>query len=77
MDINMKKAVRIMLFGFGVLLVITFFATIAYDYYLINTRMFANPLGIQFTIILSAILFFAPGVICIIVAHILKRKEVK
>jgi hypothetical protein len=71
----MKKAIRIMIFGIGVLLIIVFFVTIAYDYYLINTRMFANPLGIQFTIILSAILFFFPAVICIIVAHILKRKK--
>jgi hypothetical protein len=71
----MKKAVRVILFVVGLLLVIIFFSSIAYDYYLINTRLFAVPLGIQFTIILSGLLFLLPGIICIILACFIKRKK--
>jgi hypothetical protein len=74
---RMKKVVKVILFVVGLLLVIAFFASIAYDYYLINTRIFAVPLGIQFTVIVSGILFLIPGIICIVLACIIKRKEAK
>lgn len=73
----MKKAIKVILIIIGTLLISTFFTTIAYDYHLIQTRIFAVPLGIQFTIFLSGILFFIPGVICFVAAHALKRKETR
>lgn len=73
----MKKAVNVILIIIGILLILTFFITIIYDYHLIQTKIFAVPLGIQSTIALSGILFLVPGVICLIVAYSLKRKETK
>lgn len=73
----MKKAIRVILFIIGLLLIIGFWVSVGYDYYLMKTRMFANPLGIQFTVILSGILFFVPGIIFLIAAYIMKRKEIK
>ena len=72
---NMKKVLRIVLLIIGFLLIVAFFVTIAYDRFLMNARMFAVPLGIEFTIALSGILFLVPGVICLIIAYIIKRKS--
>ena len=70
----MKKVLRIVLLIIGFLLIVSFFVTIAYDLFLMNTKMFAVPLGIEFTIALSGILFI-PGVICLIASYIIKRKS--
>ncbi|MDF2595205.1 MAG: hypothetical protein K0R69_1546, partial [Clostridia bacterium] len=61
----------------GLLLIIAFFATILHDYYLMQTEMFFLPLGIEFTVILSGILFLIPGITCLIVSYFMKRKELK
>lgn len=71
----MKKSIKVILLVMGVLFILTFLITIVHDYYLMKTRIFAFPLGIQFTIMLSALLFFIPGIICLIVAYVLRRKE--
>ncbi|HHV09639.1 MAG TPA: hypothetical protein GXX75_05080 [Clostridiales bacterium] len=71
----MKRAIKIILLIIGILLILAFFITIAYDYYLMKTRIFAVPLGIQFTIMLSSILFFIPGVICLIAAYFLRIRR--
>lgn len=73
----MKKVFRRLLFCGGIVLVILFFVTIAHDYYLAKTSIYAVPLGIQFTIILSSILFLIPGCVCMIIAWILKKNEEK
>ena len=73
----MKKVFRRLLFWGGIVLVILFFVTIAHDYYLAQTSIYAVPLGIQFTIGLSGILFLIPGCACMIISSILKKKEMK
>lgn len=71
----MKKAVKAILIIIGTLLIATFFISVVYDYHLIQTRIFAVPLGIQSTIVLSGIFFLIPGIICLIVACNFKRNE--
>lgn len=73
----MKKTMKAILIIIGILLIATFFITIFYDYYMIQSRTFAVPLGIQSTIAISGVLFLLPGIISLIVAYNLKRNETK
>lgn len=73
----MRKFAKIILFINGIYFILNFFISIAYSYYLMRARMFAAPPGIPFTIVLSGILFFLPGIACLTVSYILKRKETK
>jgi hypothetical protein len=75
--IILKKIIRIILCITGLLLIIAFFATILHDYYLMQTKIYAMPLGLEFTVILSGIIFLVPGIICLIVSYFMKRKEIK
>ncbi len=71
----MKKTMRKALLIVGILLIITFAFAIGYDYCLVKTRMFAVPLGLSFTIIMSAILLLLPGISCVVAAYIMRKKE--
>jgi hypothetical protein len=42
-----------------------------------QTELFAMPLGLEFTVILSGIIFLIPGIICLIVFYFMKREEAK
>jgi len=69
-----NRVVRNILFIVGILLITVFLGAIAYDYYLMETRMFSNPLGLAFTALMSSVFFLLPGVICIGVSFHLRGK---
>lgn len=68
------RVVKNILLIVGILLIVVFLGTVVYDYFLMETKMFANPLGLEFTALMSGMCFLLPGIICIGVSFYLKRK---
>lgn len=69
----MKKFAIILLFINGIFCLLNFIISLSYNYSILGMKMFTAPFGFWVTIVLSAILFFFPGTICIFISYRLKK----
>lgn len=73
----MKKFAVNLLFIMGLLFLLLFVLLIIFEYYLLKTRLFDVPSVIFVSFIQSGILFLIPGISCITVSYLLKKKTLQ
>ena len=74
---EMKKFAVILLFVMGLLFLLLFVLLIIFEYYLLKARLYDVPYDIFVSFIQSGILFLIPGISCITVSYLLKRKKIQ
>lgn len=71
----MKKFAITIFFIIGIFGLLNFVISLSYNYSVLGMKMFTAPFGFWVTIVLSMILFFFPGSICIFISYHLKKTK--